>query len=720
MSQNKFDSVPFAGHAKGAKFNLELGGRTLTVEIPGWAENANGECLVRYGDTTVLATAVMGGERGDLGFFPLTVEYEERYYAAGKIRGSRFIRREGRPSDEAIGNARLIDRAIRPRFPKHLTREIQVVVTCLSWDGRNDPDVLGLLAASVALSVSDIPWLGPLAALRVGKINNEWVVNTPYEERENSDIDVVFAGGLFPQDSKLSNEFLINMIEGDFKEVDEKTICAAFDFARDHLQRLLDFQDGIMRQVGRAKAVIEPEPRDTVLEHEIREFLGNRLEEALFLPKDKLDRMEQVSLLKDELVDFVESKYPGEGKSGYAKDFFESELERVLKENILKKERRPDGRKLDQLREISMEVGVLPRTHGSGLFQRGQTRALSILTLGAPGDQQLLEGMEIVGKKRFMHHYNFPPYCSGEVKPMRGPGRREIGHGMLAERALHPLIPDFEHFPYTIRAVTEILSSNGSTSMAAVSATSLALMDAGVPVAAPAAGIAVGIMMDDRGNYKLLTDIQGPEDHHGGMDFKVAGTRKGVTAIQMDVKIAGITAKILEETLERGRKARNEILDKMEKVLAKPRPELSPFAPRILILQINPEKIREVIGPGGKIINEIIRQTGVQIDIEQSGQVFITSENEEAAKKAADWVRNLTREAKIGEVYQGKVVRITDFGAFVELWPGQDGLVHISQMAPWRVERVADIVKVGDVVPVKVISIDEQGRVNLSLKEARK
>lgn len=697
-------------------FKLDIGGRELSVEIPHWAENANGDALVRYGDTTVLATAVIAGERGGLGFFPLTVEYEERYYAAGKIRGSRFVRREGRPSDEAIGNARLIDRSIRPRFPAHLKREVQVVATCLSWDAQNDPDILGLLAASVALSVSDIPWHGPIAAVRVGRIDGEWVLNPTYEAKEKSDMDVVFAGG-----ESDKGEFLINMIEGNFDETEEKDILGAFDFAEKHLKKLISFQKDIISKSGREKTVIEPEPRDVALEHEIQEFLGDRLENALFMSSDKRDRMEQVNTLQDELAYFIEGKYPGEGKSGYAKDFFERELDRILKENILKKERRPDGRKLDEIRELHMEAGVLPRTHGSGLFQRGQTRALSILTLGSPGDQQLLEGMEIVGKKRFMHHYNFPPYSSGEVKPMRGPGRREIGHGMLAERALMPLIPEFEQFPYTIRVVTEILSSNGSTSMASVSAASLALMDAGVPVKAPAAGIAVGIVMDEKGNYKLLTDIQGPEDHHGGMDFKVAGTRKGVTAIQMDVKVAGITKEMFQGALERGRKARGEILDKIEEVLPKPRQELSPYAPRILILQINPEKIREVIGPGGKVINEIIGKTGVQIDIEQSGAVFITSESEEAAQKAVEWIKNITREAKVGEIFQGKVVRILDFGAFVELWPGgPDGLVHISQLAPWRVAKVTDVVKVGDVIPVKVISIDEQGRINLSLKEATK
>lgn len=699
------------------KFELKIADKTITVELPGWAENANGEALVRMGDTVVIATCVIGGEREGLDFFPLTVDYEERYYAAGKIRGSRFIRREGRPSDEAVLNARLIDRAIRPRFPKEFQRDVQVITTCLSWDAQNDPDVAGLLAASVALGTSDIPWCGPIGAVRVGRINKEWVLNAAYESRENSEMDVVFAACSVPESKKANSGILINMIEGGFEEVDEQTILESYRFAEPYLKKLIEFQEGIIAQTGKQKIIVEPEPKDLDLEHEIREFLGGRLEAALFLKT--AERMEEVNKLKEELTFFVEGKYPGMGKGRYARKFFEEEVGRILAENILEKEKRPDGRKLDEVRDLHMEAGVLPRTHGSGLFVRGQTRALSILTLGAPGDQQLLEGMEIVGKKRFMHHYNFPPYSSGEVKPMRGPGRREIGHGLLVERALMPLIPELEQFPYTIRVVTEILSSNGSTSMASVSAASLALMDAGVPVKAPAAGIAVGIVMNEKGNYKLLTDIQGPEDHHGGMDCKIAGTRKGVTAIQMDVKLAGITQEILREALERGRKARNQILDKMEEVLAKPRAQLSPFAPRILILQINPEKIREVIGPGGRVINEIIGETGVQIDIEQSGRVFITSEKEDAANKAADWIRNIVREAKLGEIFQGKVKRIVDFGAFVEIWPGQEGLVHISQLAPWRVEKVTDVVKVGDIVPVKVISIDEQGRINLSLKEAR-
>ncbi len=701
------------------KFETDIGGKKLTIEIPHWAENANGEALVRYGDTVVMATAVMGGERGDLGFFPLTVDYEERYYAAGKIRGSRYMRREGRPSDEAILNSRLIDRSIRPRFPKQLKRDVQVIATCFSWDAENEPDILGLLAASTALSISDIPWAGPIAAARVGKVAGEWVLNPTYEARQSSEVNLIFSVCQSPKDMKKQQAgLLINMIEGDFEQVDEQTIAGAFSFVKTHFEKLLDFQQEIADSIGKDKLVLDAPGRDGQLEREIKEVLGDRLEAALFT-KDRNERMEDVNKLKDEMVAFTEGKYPGEKKGVYAGEFFEEELDRIMKESILKHGKRPDGRKLDQVREIQAQAGVLPRTHGSGLFVRGQTRALSILTLGAPSDQQLLEGMEIVGKKRFMHHYNFPPYSSGEVKPLRGPGRREIGHGMLAERALMPLIPEFEKFPYTIRIVTEILSSNGSTSMASVSAASLALMDAGVPIEAPATGIAIGIVMDAQGNYKLLTDIQGPEDHHGGMDFKVAGTRSGITVIQMDVKIAGITEEILKEALELGKKARHEILDKMEKVLAKPRPELSPYAPRIITIQINPAKIREVVGPGGKVINEIIGETGVAIDIEQSGLIFITSESAESAAKAVEWIKNITREAKVGEVFQGRVVRILDFGAFVELWSGTDGLVHVSQLAPWHVNKVTDIVKVGDVVQVKVISIDEQGRINLSMKDAK-
>jgi polyribonucleotide nucleotidyltransferase len=699
------------------KFKLEIGGRNLQVEVKNLAEMAAASGLVQYGDTLVLGTAVMSGEeREGIDFFPLTVDYEERYYAAGKILGSRYIRRESRPSDEAILTSRLIDRAIRPRFPEDLRREVQIVATCLSWDRENDPDIIGLIAASLVLSLSNIPWSGPIAIVRIGEINNEFVLNPTYEQREKSSLDLVIAG------VEKNGEILINMMEAEAEEPPEDTILKAVDWAKPYLKKLIDFQNQIVKKTGKEKIKIEATPADLELDKEIKEFLGGRLEKVLF-QKGKAERMDQVNNLKEELIYYIEGKYPGMEKTGYTRDFFEKEIEKLVHQNIINlpagKEKRPDGRKLDELREITAEAGLLPRTHGSGLFCRGQTKALSILTLGAPGDVKLLEGMEIVGKKRFMHHYNFPPYSVGEVRPIRGPGRRDIGHGMLVEKALIPLVPSLEKFPYTMRVVSEILSSNGSTSMASVSSSSLALMDAGVPIKTPAAGIALGLMVDERGNYKILTDIQGPEDHHGDMDFKIAGTRKGITAIQMDVKIDGINQEILKEVLSQGKKARLQILDKMEKVLEKPRPELSPFAPKILTIQINPEKIREVIGPGGKVINEIIEECGVSIDIEDSGKIFVTAEKEEAAKKAISWIKNITREVKVGEVFQGKVKRILDFGAFVEILPGQEGLIHISQLAPFRVKKVEDVVKIGDVVPVKVISIDEHGRINLSLKATK-
>ncbi|MFH1841265.1 MAG: polyribonucleotide nucleotidyltransferase [Candidatus Nealsonbacteria bacterium] len=695
------------------KFKTKINEKELIVETKNLAEQANGNILIQYGDTVVLGTAVMSkGEKDDRDFFPLTVEYEEKFYAAGKILGSRFIRRESRPSDEAILTARMIDRAIRPRFPKNFMKEIQLVVTCLSWDGENDPDIIGLLAASLALSISDIPWSGPIANIRVGRINDQFVLNPSYEERSKSSFDLFLAG------IEKNGEILINMIEMEGDETEEKLILEAYEFAKPCLKQLIDFQKDIIKKVGKEKISIEEKKEDPEVDNEIREFLDQKLEKSLY-QKNKKERADGLQELQDDLLYFIEGKYPGMGKAKYVKSFFEKELERIIHQKAIKEEKRPDGRKMDETREIKTEVGILPRTHGSGLFSRGETKALSILTLGTPSDVKLLEGMEIRGKKRFMHHYNFPPYCSGEIKPMRGPGRREIGHGMLAEKAIMPLIPEFEDFPYTMRVVTEILSSNGSTSMASVSATSLALMDAGVPLKRLATGIAMGLMSNEIGEYKILTDIQGPEDHYGDMDFKVAGTKKGITAMQMDVKIEGIGEEIFKKALEMGKKTREQIIEKMEKTIEKPRPELSPWAPRIYTLQIKPDKIREVIGPGGKIINEIIEKCEVSIDIEDSGKVFVTAEKEEAAKKAIEWINNITREVAIGEIFQGKVKRILNFGAFVEILPGQEGLVHISQLADRRVEKVEDVVKIGDIVPVKVISIDEQGRINLSIKEIK-
>ncbi|MFA5355218.1 MAG: polyribonucleotide nucleotidyltransferase [Candidatus Paceibacterota bacterium] len=705
-------------------FKTDIGGKELKVEINDLAEQASGSVLVQYGDTTVMAnvTAAKTGRDG-VDFFPLTVEYEEKFYAAGKILGSRFLRRETKPSDEAILTARFIDRAIRPCFPEGYKNEVQVIVTCLSWDEENDPDVIGLIAASLALAISDIPWKGPVAALRLGRNkDNEFVVNPTYPQRTEMNFELTVAGLESEFAKFLGNEakdnILINMMEAEGMEVEETVFAEAVEMTKPHLEKILNFQKDIAKKVGKEKMEFAAKEPDAELESAIKDFLGNKLETALF--KEDKDRMTGVNDLKKELVKHLQEKYPDKDISSCVEEFFEKELNDLVHKNILEKERRVDGRKIDELRSLETQVGILPRTHGSGLFMRGQTKALSILTLGAPGDVKLMEGMEIRGKKRFMHHYNFPPYCSGEVKPLRGPGRREIGHGMLAEKAIFPMIPNAEDFPYTIRIVTEILSSNGSTSQASISSSVLALMDAGVPIKKPVAGIAMGLMSDYKGAWKTVTDIQGPEDHHGDMDFKIAGTKDGITAVQMDVKIEGIGKEVVKKALEEAKTARIKILAEMAKSIEKPRENLSPYAPRIIVLQINPDKIREVIGPGGKVINEIIDECGVLIDIEDSGKIFVTAEKESAGKRAADWINNLTREVKVGELFEGKVKRILDFGAFVEILPGQEGLVHISQLANYHVNKVEDIVKIGDIIPVKVISIDEQGRINLSHKEAKK
>jgi len=694
------------------KFKLQFNGKEMTADMTGLTERANGSCLLRYGETVVLATVVMSQkEAQNQGFLPLSVEYLERYYAAGKILGSRFIRRESRPTNEAIITARLIDRAIRPRFPKNLNHEVQVIVTCLSWDRENDPDVLGLIATSLALGTSDIPWNGPLGALRIAKLGENFIVNPTYEQREKPEIDLCLSSIKSEEDG-----LLINMLEGEAQEVDEEILCQTVRFAKPYLEKLIRFQEEIIEKIGKKKIKLVQKPRDQELENEIKGFLKERLSSLIFTKEGD----EQIKKIREEMYLFVEQRRPSMEleKRNEVEEIFEKEVKQTIEENILKNERRPDGRGLDEIRNISCRAGILPRTHGSALFRRGKTRSLSILTLGGPDDMKLLEGMEIIGKKRFMHHYNFPPYSVGEVKPLRAPSRREIGHGMLAERALLPIIPDFENFPYTIRIVTEILSSNGSTSMASVCSSSLALMDAGVPIKRPVAGISLGLIKDEN-NFKILTDIQGPEDHYGGMDFKVAGTKQGITAIQMDVKIDGINEEILRKALTQGKKARLEILERMEEVLDKPRPKLSPFAPKIFSFQINPEKIGLVIGSEGKTINQISRECEVSIDIEDTGRVFVTAEKEDSAKRALAWIKNITREVRVGEIFQGRITRILPFGAIVEIFPGKEGLIHISQLAPYHVNRVEDVVKTGHLVTVKVISIDEQGRINLSLQQKR-
>jgi len=648
MNNKSFSA--YGGPAKSWK--IEIGGKELKVEIRNWAERANGEVLLRYGDTQVLAICVIGeNERPELGFFPLTVNYEERYYAAGKILGSRYIKREGRPSDNAVTISRLIDRTIRPLFDEDLKREVQIIVTCLSWDEENDPDILGLIATSLALTISDIPWQGPIGAIRVGVKNNNIILNPIYNSREESSLDIIFSGLKERGNSKgfSKEEILLNMLEGEGKEVEEELVLKAFDLAKGEIKKLIEFQEKIQKEIGKEKILIEKRA-EPELEKEIRKFLANKIEKILFGNKIKdskekgFEKSKKLNGLKKELLDSIEEKYPE--KKSFTRNFFEKEVKKLLHEKILKEEKRVDGRKLDEIRELSSEVGLIPRCHGSGLFSRGITRSLSIITLGGPSDRQLIEGMEIRGKKHFLHHYNFPPYSVGEAKPLRSPSRREIGHGILVERALFSLLPEFDNFPYTIRIVSEMLSSNGSTSMASVCSSSLSLMDAGVPIKRPAAGIAIGLIKGES-DYKLLTDIQGPEDFNGDMDFKIAGTRKGITALQMDMKAMGINREILNKALLRGKEARLKILDSMEKVLLKSRPQLSPFAPKVFALKINPEKIGLVVGTGGRTINEITKESEVTIDIQPSGLIFITAKNEQGAKKAMERIKNIVREVRI-------------------------------------------------------------------------
>lgn len=704
------------------QFKTDWAGRELKVEIGQLAQQANGAVLLTYGQTSVLATAVMDQRPKEVDYLPLTVDYEEKLYAVGKIKSSRFLKREGRASDEAVLTARMIDRVIRPCFDHKIRNDIQLVVTVLSFDKENDPDMPALMAASLALSTSDIPWDGPVAGLRVGRLpagekkeKESWVLNPAYQVREESDFDLIIAG----------KEGKINMLEGQAQQVPEETLLAAMEFVQPHLKKNIQFQQEIIEAVSPQKADLEIEQLPSELVKQVKDWLGEKLDKALYQP-GKGHRLEELGNLEKEMLAVLTEGLEGEElrkKENQIGEIFEKEIDRIVHENILKapagQEKRPDGRKLDEVRPIKCQVSFLARTHGSGLFERGETQALSVVTLGAPGDEQMIDGMEIEDKKNFMHHYNFPPYCTGETGRLGGPGRREIGHGALAEKALLALIPNKEQFPYTIRLVSEILSSNGSSSMASVSGSSLALMDAGVPVKTHVSGVAMGLMMESADHYKILTDIQGPEDHHGDMDCKIAGTSKGVTACQMDVKIEGVTLEILKKVFEQAKQGRSFILKEMTKTIGQSRAELSALAPRVLTLQIDRDKIRNVIGPGGKVINEIIDQTGVKIDVEDNGLVSITSTDEEAAQKAFNWVRSLTRDIKPGEVFQGRVTKIIDFGAFVEILPGQEGLVHISELAPYRVEKVEDIVKTGQLITVKVKNIDEQGRINLTLKDVK-
>lgn len=689
-------------------YALEWGGKHLTIQFPNWAEQTNGTALVRYGDTVVLAVVVMGKyPREGTDFFPLMVEYQEKFYAAGRIRKSRFLKREARPSDEAVLVSRMIDRSLRPRFNQSMRNDIYVAVTVLSLDEKNYPDIPAFIAASCALHVSDIQWDGPVAAVRIGRINNEWVVNPDMRSLEQSELEIIVAG----------TKDRINMIEAGAAQVADETMAEAIELGQRQIQDAILLQEKIREEIGKQKMAVSFTKPDEQLLADVRKFTEVQLEQSLF-NEFKMERMDAVNALKEKMRSALNEKYQNnKARVETALALFEEEINRLVHEKALEGIR-VDGRGPEDLRGISAEVGLLPRTHGSALFMRGLTHTLSVCTLGAPGDAQIVEDMEGESKKRFMHHYNFPGFSVGETSPSRSPGRREIGHGFLAERAVEAVIPTKEEFPYTIRLVSETLSSNGSSSMASACASSLALMDAGVPISEPVAGIAIGLMSGPDGKFKVLTDIQGPEDHHGDMDFKVAGTTRGVTAIQMDVKIEGITPEILREALRQGKQAREKILSIMAKTIAKPREQLSPFAPLVQTIKINPDKIRVVIGSGGKTINEIIDATNTQIDIEDDGTIFITAANQADGKRAIEWIENLTREVKIGEIFSGKVVRVTEFGAFVEFLPGHEGLVHVSELADTYVKNVEDIVKLGDVFPVKVIKIDEQGKVGLSRKKA--
>ena len=688
-------------------FETTWGGRPLKVEIGQMAKQANGAVLVRYGDTVVLSAAVASKEAKDFDFFPLTINYEEKMYAVGKIPGG-FIKREGRPSTDATLTARLIDRPIRPMFAEGFRNEVQVTNIVMSVEQDCSPAMAAMLGSSLALSISDIPFDGPIAGVEVGRVNGEYVLNPTVAQSEETDIDLTVAG----------TKHAINMVESGAKEVSEDDMLGALLFGFDAIKELVAFQEEIVAAVGKPKMEIKLLQVDADLKKDVYDNYYSVMKTAV-MTEEKLAREDEIEKVKEIVKEVYGEKFAGDENSDQiAKELKQiaEDLEKdVVRELITIDKIRPDGRKLDEIRPLASEVGLLPRVHGSGLFTRGQTQALSACTLAPLGEHQIIDGLGVEDSKRFIHHYNFPQFSVGSTGRAGSPGRREIGHGALGERALFQVIPDETEFPYTIRLVAEVLESNGSSSQASICAGTLALMDAGVPIKAPVAGIAMGLVSDGE-NYTILTDIQGLEDHLGDMDFKVAGTRDGITALQMDIKIQGITEQILTEALAQAKKARFEILEQLQSTLAEPRKELSPYAPKIEMIQIDPEKIKVVIGKGGETINGIIDETGVKIDIDQEGKVSIASSDAEAIQKAIKIIEELTKEIKVGEVYLGKVVRIEKFGAFVNLTKGKDGLVHISQLANERVNKVEDVVKLGDEVLVKVTEIDRQGRINLSRK----
>ncbi len=708
-----FSSVLLSREGKGEVmsekqiFKTTWGGRPLQIEVGQLAKQANGAVLVRYGDTVVLSAAVASKEAKDTDFFPLTINYEEKMYAAGKIPGG-FIKREGRPSTEATLTARLIDRPIRPMFAEGFRNEVQVTNIVMSVETDCSPAMAAMLGSSLALSISDIPFDGPIAGVEVGRVNGEYVLNPTVEQAEQTDIELTVAG----------TKQAINMVESGAKEVSEEDMLGALLFGFDAIKELVAFQEEIVQAVGKEKMEVTLLQVDEVLKKEIFDASYATMKAAV-MTEEKLAREDNIEQVKIDIREAYAEKFAGHEDEDHllkeVKQITEDLEKDVVRELITIDKIRPDGRKLDEIRPLSSEVSLLPRVHGSGLFTRGQTQALSACTLAPLGEHQIIDGLGVEVSKRFIHHYNFPQFSVGSTGRAGSPGRREIGHGALGERALAQVIPSEEEFPYTIRLVAEVLESNGSSSQASICAGTLALMDAGVPIKAPVAGIAMGLVSDGE-NYTILTDIQGLEDHLGDMDFKVAGTKDGITALQMDIKIQGITEQILTEALTQAKQARMEILEELTSTIAAPREELSQYAPKIEMIQIEPAKIKDVIGKGGDTINGIIDETGVKIDIDQDGKVSIASADAEMIKKAIKIIEDLTKEVKVGEVYLGKVVRIEKFGAFVNLIKGKDGLVHISQLANDRVNKVEDVVKLGDEILVKVTEIDKQGRVNLSRK----
>jgi polyribonucleotide nucleotidyltransferase len=683
--------------------SVELGGRTLSIEVGKVAKQASGATWVQYGETVVLNAAVASKDPIDKDFFPLSVEYREKTYAAGKIPGG-FFKREGRPTEKEILSSRLIDRPLRPLFPDGYRNEIQIMSTVLSSDQANDSDILGVTGASAALMVSDIPFPEPVSAVRVGFVGGQLVLNPTFAELAESELDLVVA----------ATDSNIVMVEAGAREVSETTIVEALEFAHVAIRKINQLQHELKARIGKPKRSFPLPKRDEALDRQIVDAYRDRLHQANRI-SEKLERQAALDALKTEALEKFEASHPGSAKD--VKRVLSELEERAVRETIVKEKKRPDGRGFDEMRKVTCEVGVLPRTHGSALFTRGQTQALVVATLGTKVDEQRVEELEGQSWKSYMLHYNFPPYSVGEVRPFRGPGRREIGHGALAERSIESLIPSDVDFPYTIRIVSDILESNGSSSMATVCGGSLSLMDSGVPIKTHVAGVAMGLVKEGS-DFAILTDIQGVEDHLGDMDFKVAGTRNGITALQMDIKISGVSYALMAEALEKARRARMNLLDIMDATISAPRTELSPYAPRIYIMMIDPDKIREVIGPGGKMIKKISAETGTQIDIEDTGEIRIAAFSGADGDRAREIIRSITEDPEIGRVYQGTVRRVVPFGAFVEISPGKDGLVHISELETKRVERVEDVINEGDTVLVKVIGIDREGKIKLSRKQA--